>query len=394
MRTDYKTGGKSIKAIIIAFTILTLALCCFGITGCSYCAHDLQVKDEKVASTCVEHGHSYTYECKKCKKLFAYTLEKGLYEVDAAEQLPLSSEHTMPEIDEENIDAFSLGIRLKDGKTSAESVFDYEVTSKCSLCEEEFAVNEKNLVSVVPSHQRLNDTTGSRLTYTGTRIQDEATERWYTSVKLGTTTRPTDITELDPYNASSGDPDWIPGVHQRLPIYIPFNKDQTRYVVYIVHNTDADTTIELQWSIDGKNYGTVTVAPGEYKPLILNGKKTWDCNVDKQFMKVKNTARDDRLGKNVTIEMTGYIYTSSAVEKLDIDSQPTKIEYAVGEEFDPAGLKVYATYTDYALGKSLKSYDYNIDVAGRPLTEKDDRVTVSYGGKKVSLHITVKKEGA
>lgn len=398
MKTDYKTGGKAMKAIIIAFTVLTLALCCLSITGCGYCAHELKVKDEKVASTCVEHGHSYTYECKKCKKLFAYTLDKGLYEVSEAEELPLSAEHTLPEVDEEHPENFPLGIRLKEGKTAAESVLDYEITTKCTLCQKEFAIEDKNLAAVVPLENKVSENTNTRRTYSGVRMQDEATGRWYTDIQFYKATRPTDVTELKPFAkiTEGGDLGWVSsdGAYQRLPLYVPFNKNQTRHVVYIVHNSDAAATVNLEWSIDGKRYATVTVAPGEYKPLVVYGLKDWDCNVDSQFFRVSTAAGGATLGSNIKMEMTGFLYTSGTVDKLDIDSQPTKTEYKVGETFDSAGLRIYATYSDYCLGKTVNLAECKFSTDDRTLTEKDDRVTISYGGKKVSVPITVVKEDA
>lgn len=95
------------------------------------------------------------------------------------------------------------------------------------------------------------------------------------------------------------------------------------------------------------------------------------------------------LGKKMSIEVTGFFYVAGEVSKLDIDSLPEKLEYAEGETFDPAGLKVYATYSDYCLGKSLKIAEMEFDCGDRPLTKNDKVITVSYGGKRAQLYITV-----
>jgi len=108
---------------------------------------------------------------------------------------------------------------------------------------------------------------------------------------------------------------------------------------------------------------------------------------------VSNPNNASRLGKKMSIEIAGQFYIAGEVAKLDIDNQPVKTEYTAGEIFDPTGLKIYATYTDYCLGKTLRIEDMEFSCGDRPLTADDTKVTVSYGGKKVSMNITV-TEGA
>lgn len=72
---------------------------------------------------------------------------------------------------------------------------------------------------------------------------------------------------------------------------------------------------------------------------------------------------------------------------LEIASMPTKTTYNVGESFDPTGMKIVAKYDDYS-EKELTSEEYTIDKTG-PLTEADDKVTVSYGGLSVDIPIVV-----
>lgn len=363
------------KTITIVVAVLMFVPVCFGMTGCGYCAHQLDVID-KVDSTCIEHGHAYSYECKKCGKLFAYSVSNGLYEINEAEELPLS----------EHIISTGFGARLKDGKTEAASVFDYEITTSCGLCEEEYAVPNESLVSVVPPTRTLSENSGSRRTYKGERIYNEEVQRWYTSIQFYKATRPGDITTLDPWNDKGWDGKY--GASQRLPIYIPFDTDVPRYVVFIVHNTDEDNTIKLEWSIDRKQYSGVTVAPGEYKPLVVTGSRNV-TNVDGQYVRVSNAAGGETLGANIVVEMTGAFYTAGTVENLTVDSQPVKSEYAAGEYFDGSGMQIYATYTDYCLGKTLIDTEYTLSTQGRTLTADDDRVVISYGGKSVSVPITV-----
>ena len=355
--------------------ICSAALCFAGLTGCGYCAHQLEVID-KEASTCIVHGHAYSYRCKKCDKLFCYNTDRGLYEVTEADGLPFAA-HTF---------STDFGARLTDGKTEAASLFDYEVTTACGLCGERYAVPFENLVPIVPPTRTLNDTSGDRRTYKGERIFDETAARWYTRIQFYKAARPDDVTMLDPWN----DKGWSGhyGAYQRLPLFIPFDTDVPRYAVFIVHNTDAETSIKIEWSIDKKQYGKVTVAPGEYKPLVVPGVREI-TNVDGQYVRVSNAGGGDTLGANVIVEMTGFFYTSGTVDNLTVDSLPLKTAYSVGDTFDPTGLQVYALYSDYCLGKALHRSELSLNTDGRTLTAADDRVIVTYGGKSVSVPITV-----
>lgn len=105
---------------------------------------------------------------------------------------------------------------------------------------------------------------------------------------------------------------------------------------------------------------------------------------------------------NITIEMTNgrpnldYVsfYTSKygtqeighTLESLKIVTNPTKMEYIVGETFDKTGMVVEAYYSD----KTHETVtDYTIDKTGA-LALEDTAITISFGGKTVVLTIKVK----
>lgn len=400
------------KLIAAAMAILTLSVGFAGAAGCGYCAHDLETF-EKVPSTCIEHGHGYSYKCKKCGKLFAYDEEKGLYEIEAAEQLPLGG-HTLPDISEMND---KIGYRLKDGKTEAESLWDYEITYKCALCGEEQAVSGEHLGNIVPPNLNKTQPGNGSQVYKATYAydnDDKETGKPYTKIDFRSDTTNSPIT-LDPYNyihlpyEGKVDPtktygeqyEWVSasniGAYQRFPLYVPFTVNETRYVFYVIKNTtDTSVTtdpIKVEWSLNGDDWANVTVNPGEIKVLPVSATESGNINVQAQYIKVSNPNNSAKLGKKMSIEVAGQFYIPSEVAKLDIDEMPTKTQYAAGETFDPAGLKIYATYTEYCLGKTLKVEDMEFSCGNRPLTAADDRVTVTYGGKKVSFNITV-TEGA
>ncbi len=76
------------------------------------------------------------------------------------------------------------------------------------------------------------------------------------------------------------------------------------------------------------------------------------------------------------------------VTEIKVTSQPTKTVYEVGDTFDPTGMVVEAIYNDKT---SEVITDYTIDKTG-PLTEADDKVTVSYAGFSVDVNIQVGKK--
>ena len=75
--------------------------------------------------------------------------------------------------------------------------------------------------------------------------------------------------------------------------------------------------------------------------------------------------------------------------KLTLKKEPTKLNYEAGETFDPTGMVIETTYNDYTT-KELTSGEYTIDKTG-PLTEADDKVTVSYDGLTLEIPIVVGK---
>ncbi len=295
----------------------------------------------------------------------------------------------------------------KSGVETAESVFDYEVVTKCGLCHEYFAVKDESLCAIVPPNIKAQQSGASGEKYEAEYAYSES-GRPYTQVSFAATTIPDGAIALEPYkfakpNDGKQDPnvtyldkyEWVYasniGSYQRFPLYIPFKAKETRYAIFILKNTTEGTTdpLNVKWSIDGDNWGEVTLEPGEIKPLVVTGITNSDVNVMAQYLKVANPNNPKRLNKKMTCDIVGYFYTGYEVSKLDIDAQPLKTEYREGEFFDPAGLKLYATYADYCLGKSLHIDQIKFSTEGRALTKNDTKVTMSYGAGKVSVNITV-----
>lgn len=73
------------------------------------------------------------------------------------------------------------------------------------------------------------------------------------------------------------------------------------------------------------------------------------------------------------------------LDRIEITTNPTKMEYEVGEKFDPTGMVVTAIYTD-ASQEIITEYTY--DPTGT-LTKNDNKITVTYQEKNAVLNITV-----
>ena len=75
---------------------------------------------------------------------------------------------------------------------------------------------------------------------------------------------------------------------------------------------------------------------------------------------------------------------AKTVREIRVIKSPTKIEYSVGESFDPAGMMVAAFYNDdsYAI---INNYSYYED----DLTASDTSVTISYSGKTTTTPVIV-----
>ena len=87
-------------------------------------------------------------------------------------------------------------------------------------------------------------------------------------------------------------------------------------------------------------------------------------------------------GKTVTQAIT---VNSNPITKLEIASKAVKLKYIVGQNFDPTGMVVKATYEN---GTVKEITDYTI-TDGKNLKEEQTAVTIEYEGKTVTQAITV-----
>ena len=81
------------------------------------------------------------------------------------------------------------------------------------------------------------------------------------------------------------------------------------------------------------------------------------------------------------------VVSEASLERIEITTEPTKVNYFVGEVFDPAGMVVTAFF-DNGKNEVVTNYTYSRD----PLTLEQTAVVISYGGKTASITIHVEQK--
>ncbi len=88
--------------------------------------------------------------------------------------------------------------------------------------------------------------------------------------------------------------------------------------------------------------------------------------------------------ESVTVEIT---VDTKALDRIEVTELPDKIEYFVGDVFDPAGMVVTAHYNNGAQ-HPVDGFDYSRD----PFTAAGEvDVTITYAGKETTVKVTVKE---
>ncbi|MCQ2205967.1 MAG: bacterial Ig-like domain-containing protein [Bacteroidaceae bacterium] len=97
-----------------------------------------------------------------------------------------------------------------------------------------------------------------------------------------------------------------------------------------------------------------------------------------------------------SIEVTYSSGTTKTLSSIAVKTAPTKTTYTEGENFDPAGLVITATYSDsdpediaYSGNESDFSFSPTLTTA---LTTSNTSVTITYGGKSTAQSITVNEK--
>lgn len=84
--------------------------------------------------------------------------------------------------------------------------------------------------------------------------------------------------------------------------------------------------------------------------------------------------------------------TSEAViDSVSVSKKPTKVEYWVGDTFDPTGMELTVKYKDNKKDPEKITEGFTVDKTA-PLTVADKQVKVTYKEKTATLNITVKED--
>lgn len=86
-------------------------------------------------------------------------------------------------------------------------------------------------------------------------------------------------------------------------------------------------------------------------------------------------------------------YTPKSISGIAVKTAPTKISYEVGDNFDPTGLVITATYSDnstrdIAYADASSGFEFSPNTSAE-LSTSNTSVTITYGGKSCSQSITV-----
>ena len=98
--------------------------------------------------------------------------------------------------------------------------------------------------------------------------------------------------------------------------------------------------------------------------------------------KVHNSTKELDQGNTITNRIA-----KGAVTAVVVSGTPTKTEYASGEDFDPAGLKVYGTYANGFVGEITEGITWGNDLSDGKVTESTTvHVTATVGGVTSAAH--------
>ena len=130
-------------------------------------------------------------------------------------------------------------------------------------------------------------------------------------------------------------------------------------------------------------YDDGTTVDANVSEEVSNNKCTIDPNgeLSKNDTKVTITCSGKSVDQNIAV-------TSKELEKIEIVSPPNKVNYMEGENFEPTGLKIKATYSNGSSDEILDGKGCEFTPSDSLKTD-DKSVTVTCNGKSTTLDIVV-----
>lgn len=172
-----------------------------------------------------------------------------------------------------------------------------------------------------------------------------------------------------------------PGYHT-IEFAEPITLTGEKFVVVLEISTD---TYSKSIALEVKNANTPWA-----NAIINSGESFYTTNTDIQSNKWTDfaTLSDERIKGNVCIKAftTKDIPKPITLQKIEVTKEPTKTVYTEGQNFDKAGMKVLATYSN---GDTKEITNYTI-TDGNNLSSNKTYVTISYTENGVTKTITQK----
>ncbi len=153
--------------------------------------------------------------------------------------------------------------------------------------------------------------------------------------------------------------------------------------------------VDVTWNDPGKGDATNATSGHENDDYLLVGSDTEINNV--KFITShpvtncpsKDTTYTFPAGPVLSADKCA---TKGAVTKIEVTTQPTKVEYIEGQTFDPTGMVLTVTYEDNST-ETINATNFGtkgVKITPDPLTKDTTVVTISYGGQTTTFTVTVK----
>lgn len=362
MKKNYKTF---ITSAIALFALLPTMTSC----GFTYCQHKIEtIKGEP--ATCQATGIKSYYKCELCGQIFGYD-RFGLYEIDA------------PEVDDNGKHDL---VYLPASRGYSNDISRVKYTSTCKQCNEQFEIDEEDLIKFAPGTNIASDLNGASTNsyVTAKHIQDNKTVATVYSVKAGTKksnkttiwrTGDSPLANTDNLYETS-----IPFVSNVVTDTMLMFKNESSQDIKIKYaNEDYG---QRSWAIDASGSDIITIKSNSVTPVYFPIKST---NTN------PGSCHELYMESDIEVDTKITIWGAFLPSKLDsIFAAGGKLSYKVGERFSTKDLVLMGNY----LGQNPKTKELPIDecdisLRGKVLTLKDKTVKVTYKGVSSDITISV-----
>ena len=142
------------------------------------------------------------------------------------------------------------------------------------------------------------------------------------------------------------------------------------------------TSPSVKYSVNGGSATSVSVNNNTYTVTGISASTS---------LKIQNVNTTNTQLRIKTIAITYTVASSKTLSSIAVKTAPTKVKYVAGENFDPSGLKITATYSDASKEDiSYAAATFTLSpTTSTALTTSNTSVSITYGGKSTSQAINV-----